>query len=126
GNGDAHLKNFSLMETDDGDYFLSPAYDLLCTALHIDDGYLALSDGLYEGDYTEASFQVFGFYTSASFIKFAEKAGIDPKIAAGIIKQMIQSAPEAYTFIERSFMSKEAKKKYSHHLQMRLHNLSAQ
>lgn len=125
GNGDAHLKNFSLMETDDGDYFLSPAYDLLCTALHINDGSLALSNGLYNGDHEEDSFQVFGFYTNASFIKFAEKAGIEPKLAAGIIRQMIRSAPEAYTFVERSFMSKEAKKKYSHHLQIRLQNLSA-
>ena len=27
-NGDAHLKNFSLLETSKGDYRLSPAYDL--------------------------------------------------------------------------------------------------
>jgi HipA-like C-terminal domain len=28
-NGDAHIKNFSLLETPLGDYRLSPAYDLL-------------------------------------------------------------------------------------------------
>ncbi len=31
GNGDAHLKNFSLLETDDGGLRLSPAYDLVCS-----------------------------------------------------------------------------------------------
>jgi len=36
-NGDAHLKNFSLLESSKGDYFLSPAYDLINTRLHVDD-----------------------------------------------------------------------------------------
>lgn len=31
GNGDAHLKNFSLLETDDGGLRLSPAYDIVCS-----------------------------------------------------------------------------------------------
>jgi serine/threonine-protein kinase HipA len=34
-NGDAHLKNFSLSRREFGDYLLSPAYDLLCTGIHI-------------------------------------------------------------------------------------------
>ena len=36
-NGDAHLKNFSITETDLGDYRLSPAYDLLNSRIHVDD-----------------------------------------------------------------------------------------
>ena len=31
GNGDAHLKNFSMLESDDGGLRLSPAYDLVCS-----------------------------------------------------------------------------------------------
>ncbi|MBI2439799.1 MAG: HipA domain-containing protein [Lentisphaerae bacterium] len=31
GNGDAHLKNFSLLETDEGSLRLSPAYDIVCS-----------------------------------------------------------------------------------------------
>ncbi|MCX5908392.1 MAG: HipA domain-containing protein [Deltaproteobacteria bacterium] len=31
GNGDAHLKNFSLLETDAGRLRLSPAYDIVCS-----------------------------------------------------------------------------------------------
>jgi serine/threonine-protein kinase HipA len=34
-NGDAHFKNFSLIETSMGDFKLSPAYDLLNSSLHI-------------------------------------------------------------------------------------------
>ena len=33
-NGNAHLKNFSLFESEFGDYILAPAYDVLCTSLH--------------------------------------------------------------------------------------------
>lgn len=31
GNGDAHHKNFSMLETDDGGLRLSPAYDIVCS-----------------------------------------------------------------------------------------------
>lgn len=44
-NGDAHLKNYSLININ-GDYRLTPAYDLMNTALHVRDGDFALSDGL--------------------------------------------------------------------------------
>lgn len=35
GNGDAHLKNFSLLESEDGALRLSPAYDMVCSRLLI-------------------------------------------------------------------------------------------
>ena len=44
-NGDAHLKNYSVMFID-GDYRLTPAYDLLNTALHVNDDDFALDGGL--------------------------------------------------------------------------------
>jgi len=63
GNGDAHLKNFSLLTGEDGagqDHAvrLSPAYDLLCTRLVLPDDRLALpvvgkTDGLRRADWDE-------------------------------------------------------------------------
>ena len=48
-NGDAHAKNFSLLETPSGDFILAPAYDLLTTRLHIfDDHVFALQRGLFK------------------------------------------------------------------------------
>lgn len=55
-NGDAHLKNFSIIETLDGDFVLSPAYDLICTRLHLTDFDMALKDGLFSGDYETDSY----------------------------------------------------------------------
>jgi serine/threonine-protein kinase HipA len=111
-NGDAHLKNFSLMETEQGDYILSPAYDLLCTALHIDDSRLALHGGLYEGDYNEKAYLNFGTYTRTSFIIFAEKAGINPALAGTVVDELMRGTLKAMELVERSFLSDEAKKKY--------------
>jgi serine/threonine-protein kinase HipA len=111
-NGDAHLKNFALIESDQGDYILAPAYDLMCTALHIDDSSLALRDGLYEGDTEETSYQNFGTYTRQSFMAFAEKAGVAAALAGVIIDEVIQGTLKASELIERSFLSDEGKRKY--------------
>lgn len=36
GNGDAHAKNFSILESENGEWMISPAYDLLCTRYYND------------------------------------------------------------------------------------------
>ncbi|CAL1520154.1 HipA domain-containing protein [Chitinophaga sp. MM2321] len=111
-NGDAHLKNFSLMETTQGDFVLSPAYDLICTKLHIDDNHLALHGGLYDKDYDEKSYYDAGMYTGASFLVFAEKAGMNPKLAKQVIDKITQRTPMAIEMIRSSFLSDSAKEKY--------------
>jgi serine/threonine-protein kinase HipA len=111
-NGDAHLKNFSLMETAQGDFVLSPAYDLLCTALHLDDSTLALHDGLYKGDYDEKTYYDSGMHTGTSFVVFAEKAGISSMLARQVVDEIVRKTPKAIELIGRSFLSEEARNKY--------------
>lgn len=111
-NGDAHLKNFALMESEHGDYLLAPAYDLLCTALHIDDANLALHDGLYEGDMDEPSYSTYGIYTRQSFMLFAEKIGVQAAIAQNVIDESLKTFLPAMELIDRSFLSKASKEKY--------------
>lgn len=112
GNGDAHLKNFALMETVQGDFVLSPAYDILCTALHLNDSILALHDGLYDKDYDEKTFYDLGMYTGTSFVVFAEKAGIPPALATQILDDILRQKPKAEELVHRSFLSDGAKNKY--------------
>ncbi len=111
-NGDAHLKNFALMETEQGDYLLAPAYDLLCTALHIDDADLALHNGLYEGDMDEPSYRNDGIYTRQSFMVFAEKIGVRPAIVEKIIDESMKAVLPATALIDRSFLKNETKERY--------------
>ena len=72
-NGDAHIKNFSLLETPLGDYRLSPSYDLLNTRIHIEDTDFALNDGLLPRPLTLGKI-------SHQFSLLAEKAGIPKKV----------------------------------------------
>jgi serine/threonine-protein kinase HipA len=53
-NGDAHLKNFSLLESVQGDYLLSPAYDLINTKIHVNDTVFALTQGLFSDNFRSA------------------------------------------------------------------------
>jgi len=111
-NGDAHLKNFSLLESDQGDYLLAPAYDLLCTGLHIDDSNLALHQGLYEGDMDERPYRNYGIYTFDSLLLFAEKIGVPVAIATNTINKFMSLVLPAMDMIDRSFLSEDAKTLY--------------
>lgn len=111
-NGDAHLKNFSLMESPQGDYILAPAYDLICTALHIQDSELALNNGLFYEDFKEPEYQEYGFYTRQSFLSFANKSGIKKELAEKIIDQSVNAVDAAVEFIDRSFLTNDSKKIY--------------
>ncbi|RYE53847.1 MAG: type II toxin-antitoxin system HipA family toxin [Sphingobacteriales bacterium] len=111
-NGDAHLKNFSLMESSQGDYLLAPAYDLLCTSLHIADADLALHGGLYNGDIDEQTFTEYGFYTGRSLLMFAGKMELPLVIAEKIINESMKLIIPATEMINRSFLSAGAREKY--------------
>lgn len=75
-NGDAHLKNFSLLETAQSDYVLSPAYDLINTRLHVKDPELALKDSLFKDDYYTPSFETNRFLAYDDFWEFGLKIGL--------------------------------------------------
>ena len=81
-NGDAHFKNFSILETPFGDYRLSPAYDLLNSRIHIEDKGFALDDGLLPGN-------LFQGKIGLQFAKLAEKAEISEKTYQEIMAWMI-------------------------------------
>ncbi len=111
-NGDAHLKNFSVMESEQGDYLLSPAYDLLCTALHLNDSDICMHEGLYEGDYNEPAYQQKGIYSRESFISFALKMDIPVKLAESILREMTEKEVAVFDMLDRSFLSDEGKVAY--------------
>lgn len=110
-NGDAHLKNFSLIQTSMGDYALSPAYDLMCTVLHTpQESDTALQ--LYEGDMNGEFYSRFGFFGLSEFQTLAEKIGIKPSRVARIVSQLLNSSEEVLKMIQNSFLGEETKIKY--------------
>ncbi len=110
GNGDAHLKNFSLIESGQGDHLLSPAYDLLNTTVHIPSDSRTALDMFrnYESEY----FLRNGFYSGFDFMKLAEMFGIHEKIASRIITSYLERTEIPLAVIDSSFMSLEAKSRY--------------
>ena len=109
-NGDAHLKNFSLVQTIQGDYLLSPAYDLLCTSLHLpNESRMALElFESYESDYFKAK----GFYGRPDFMELARRFGLAERRAENIINQFAVRKEDVRTLVQCSFLSADAKKDY--------------
>ncbi|WP_310101022.1 HipA domain-containing protein [Algoriphagus sp. 4150] len=111
-NGDAHLKNFSLLETPQGDYHLSPAYDLVNTRIHVKDPELALKDGLFDNDYYTKSNEANGFHAYDDFFEFGVKIGLLESRVRRILNELADHKPEVESMIRRSFLSDYAKEIY--------------
>jgi serine/threonine-protein kinase HipA len=110
-NGDAHLKNFSLIQTDFGDYTLSKAYDLMCTVLHTSlEGDTALD--LYTGDIESVFYKKHGFFGRMNFETLAEKIGLIPLRAMKIIDSLLGKENEVLAMINGSLLNEQTKHKY--------------
>lgn len=118
-NGDAHLKNFSLLETPMGDYRLSPAYDLLNSRIHINDDDFALDDGLLPKHPAQGKI-------SAQFSKLADLAGISEKMSNSIMSAMLSKSDLVEKFVSASFLDQPTKRNYWQSYQERLKQLEKQ
>jgi serine/threonine-protein kinase HipA len=111
-NGDAHLKNFSLLETDMGDYLLSPAYDLLNTHLHVDDTDFALEKGLFADGFKSASWKKNGHPGKADFIEFGKRIGISTTRIEKLLQPFLTKQPMAEMLVSHSFLDDATKRGY--------------
>lgn len=124
-NGDAHLKNFSLQKTKSGDYLLSPAYDLIDTAIHIPaDSFFALSDGLFSNDYETDSFKALGYYAYDDFFEFGFRIGMPESRTRTLLDKYRSKNPKVITLIQSSFLSDPVKQLYENHYTDRLKMLN--
>ena len=112
GNGDAHLKNFSLQQTANGDYLLSPAYDLMNTSIPVQDEDFALQGGLIpQSEYSETYCKT-GHPCKEDFITFGNRIGVLPKKLNAIIEMFSQENPLINELIDRSFLDGKTKRIY--------------
>lgn len=118
-NGDAHLKNFSLIQSKFGDFRLSPAYDLLCTFLHTPNE-PALALDLFDDNYYSSAYNVLGFYSYTDFFEFGIKIGIPQKRVERIILDFSNKSLSVKMMIDNSFLSHEIKEIYWNQYQNRL------
>lgn len=115
-NGDAHLKNFSVLRTPDGDYRLAPAYDLINTLIHIPtDRIFALRRGLFKDNNTDGM-----PITGTLFREFGTRIGISQKTVERILEKYCSEYAGIDTLIANSFLSDELKRIYRQMYRTRL------
>jgi serine/threonine-protein kinase HipA len=104
GNADMHLKNFSLLESDGRGMSLSPAYDLVPTAL------------VNEADTEELALTLNAKKRKlkyADFLAAYENSGLSKKVLDNTLELFTYCKPEMLDVLNSSFVSEELKEKYS-------------
>ncbi len=104
GNSDMHLKNFSLIETDEGsgEYILSPAYDLLPVNANI------------PSDKEELALTMNGKKTNIrknDFLKFADACNISRVTAKKLIQNLVKLTPELLKMCDESLLPIDLKER---------------
>ena len=116
-NGDAHLKNFSIIETPLGDFKLSPAYDLLNSRIHIEDKDFALNEGLMPARMGQGN-------VAKQFQLLADYAGIQEKQMNAILALMVSKTENVKNLIDASFLKDGIKRNYLQTYQLKLKKLN--
>ncbi|MBO5297705.1 MAG: HipA domain-containing protein [Candidatus Homeothermus sp.] len=102
GNADMHLKNSSLFRPADN-YMLTPAYDLLSTALAMpeDDEELALTLNAKKKRIKREDFE-----------KAMRDSGMDEKAISNMFSRFFNAIPEWHHLIDESFLNDDGKTRY--------------
>lgn len=111
GNADMHLKNFSLLEQPGLGMVLSPAYDLVNTAL------------VHPADEEEMALTLNGRkkkLTKQDFVAAMNTLKLEEKQQEMIFNKMAKAWPQWQELIDRSFMSVEFKEQYKSLLKERM------
>ncbi len=113
-NGDAHAKNFSMIEDVNGGFTLAPAYDVMNTAVHVNDSPFAMSLGLFADGRTAEKKRV-----RDHFLAWGGLIGLSQKIAALDLNMMLQQQKRIEALIADSFLSQKAQRVFLYHSRLR-------
>ena len=119
-NGDAHLKNFSLFESLQGDYILTPAYDLLNTRLHFPDEPTATGLDFFADGHFTSRYEELGFYSSEDFIELGNVFGVPEKGVRKMLSRFFEVSSGVEDEIALSALSMSAKELYLNYFKDRL------
>lgn len=122
-NGDAHLKNFSLIRNDFGEMELSPAYDLMSTIIHTPSEQDTALD-LYQNDFESEYYATFGHYGKMDFIELAKKLDIVEVRYRRIINEFIANESKVYAFIKNSSLSNKALDAYTRNFKAKINRFT--
>jgi len=115
-NGDAHFKNFSILETPLGDFRLSPAYDLLNSRIHIEDSDFALEDGLLPKNLAKGNIR-------EQFQILASQVGLSTGQTETIFSNLLSNSEKVAALINASYLNDRFKRNYLQAYQTRYKQL---
>ena len=108
-NDDAHLKNFSLIERN-GEYRLSPAYDLINTSLQLMNPHIfALDKGLFKEGMVFSDTHTI---SRSDFEEFGKRIGLPIKVIKQEIDMFAAEQPLVKELLGRLFLSPSLQKQY--------------
>jgi serine/threonine-protein kinase HipA len=109
-NDDAHLKNFSLINRGDGEYRLTPAYDLINTSLHLHmPRIFALDKGLFKEGMQQSDTRGIG---RRDFEEFGRRIGLSERLIKSEIDFFAAERPSVKELIDRSFLPDGLRRSY--------------
>ena len=111
-NGDAHLKNFSLYESVQGDYILTPAYDLLNTRIHFPHEPTATGLDFFADGHFSSRYEALGFYSSSDFVELGACFGVGEHEVRASIGMFSARTERVKLEIVVSPLSPDAKERY--------------
>ncbi len=110
GNGDAHLKNFSILNTGT-ENILAPAYDLINTKMHINGDDIGLANGFAQDFCKSDNYEKTGHPCRDDFFRFGTQIGLQSKRVEDILDKFSSFEPKVYSLIYNSFLSTDKHKR---------------
>ncbi|MCX6990500.1 MAG: type II toxin-antitoxin system HipA family toxin [Chlamydiae bacterium] len=107
GNGDMHLKNWSLIYREGNKVELAPAYDFVSTILYLPEDRLALNF---------VDNKEFSSLTLDEFKRFASKVDLSEKLVVDTVQETVQKFSEAWKTVKDLPLEKELKSAIEKHL----------
>ena len=117
GNSDMHCKNFSLIDTGNGEYSLSPAYDLLPVLLADPEDTEEMAMAFRVGGRKSG-------FDKSTFIDAMCESGLSEEQANFLIQKIAANRPEWEQLISESFLPENLKKSYLRFLDDRMRKMS--
>lgn len=110
GNGDAHLKNFSILNAGT-ENILAPAYDLINTKMHINGDDIGLANGFAQDFCKSDNYEKTGHPCRDDFFRFGTQIGLQSKRVEDILDKFSSFEPKVYSLIYNSFLSTDKHKR---------------
>ena len=106
------MKNFSLYRSEQGDYVLTPAYDLLNTSVHFPGEPTATGLDFFADGHFTAAYETLGFYSSTDFIELGRAFGVAEDEVRGQLAMFAERRVAVEKMLDESALSNEAKTRY--------------